>query len=341
MPSQLIRHAPDSEIAGHLRACSFDASRVALVAKDAHATEEAPKGGFIWFDVTDPTAEGMRLLQERFKLHPLAVEDALHAHQRSKVEHYPGFVLVVVHSVFRDAEQHRLGLHELNLFIGENFVISVRHGHGFKTEDITERWDRLPREWQSRPSSLFYVLLDQIVDEYAPFADDLENELRDLRHLLIGDAPRGKGIIREIFVLGELAATAHTVAFPLTDVLTDLLHAGEPVVSEAEVPYFRDIRDHAQHVVARLAHAQAMADRAVDLYHVLENSSQGAVSKRLTQLATVFLPLTFLTGFFGQNFGFLVNALIVSRTSFWVFCVGGELLALLLTILYVRRIDRK
>ena len=340
MPSQLVPKAPDSEIAGHLRACVFDRAGTAVIEKHAVPTETPPKGGFIWFDVTDPTAEGMALLQSRFKLHPLAVEDALHAHQRSKAESYPGFEFVVVHSVSTD-EQGLLQVHELNLFIGADFVISVRHGHGFSTQDIVDRWDRVPEDWRSDPSSLFYVLLDAMVDEYAPFADALEDELRSLRHRLVNQRHLDEAVVRKIFRLSELASASHAVVFPLKDVLTTLLRVGPPVVSENEVPYFRDIRDHAEHVIERLSHAQTMADRAFDIYHALENRAQAAVSKQLTQVATVFLPLTLVTGFFGQNFGFLVNKLIVSTTSFWVFCIGGELLVALIAVVYVIRVGRR
>ena len=340
MPSQLVPHQPDSDIAGHLRACIFDQAGTAVIDREAVPTEAAPAGGFIWFDVTDPTAAGLEMLQARFGLHPLAVEDALHAHQRSKAESYPGFEFVVVHSVSR-GEQGLLSVHELNLFIGSDFVISVRHGHGFSTQDIVDRWDRVPSDWRSDPSSLFYVLLDAMVDEYAPFADALEDDLRHLRHRLVAQRDLDEGVVRQIFQLSELAAASHAVVFPLQDVLTTLLRVGPPVVSENEIPYFRDIRDHAEHVTLRLSHAQHMADRAFDIYHALENRSQAAVSKQLTQVATVFLPLTLVTGFFGQNFGFLVNHLIVSTTSFWILCVGGELLVALIAVLYVIRVGRR
>ena len=340
MTAQLIPIHPDEPDARQLRACVFDQGGTVRVARAAAPDQPTPQGGFIWFDVTEPTASDLDLLQARFHLHPLAVEDALHAHQRAKAETYPGFEFVVVHSVSR-SEQGPLNIHELNLFIGADFVISVRHGHGFSTQDIVNRWDRVPEHWRADPSSLFYVLLDAMVDEYAPFADALEDDLRTARHRLVTVRHLDERDVKHIFMLSELAYASHAVAFPLTDVLTTLLRVGPPVVSETEVPYFRDIRDHVEHVVARLELAQRMADRAFDIYHSLEARTQGAVSRQLTQVATVFLPLTLVTGFFGQNFGYLVNHLIVSPAAFWVCCVGGELLVALGTILYVQRLGRR
>jgi magnesium transporter len=339
MTSQLIPTAP-GPTEDNFRACIFDQTGTAQVEREVAPTGQAPEGGFIWFDITDPSAEQLGQLQARFKLHPLAVEDALHAHQRSKAESYPGFEFVVVHSVSRSA-QGPLRVHELNLFIGASFVISVRHGHGFSTQDILDRWTRVPESWRPDPSSLFYVLLDAMVDEYIPFTDALEDELKDLRHALITAQHLDEHVVKHIFMLSELAYASHAAAFPLMDVLTTLLRVGPPVVSENEIPYFRDIRDHAQHVVERLNLAQQMAERAFDIYHSLEARSQAAVSKQLTQVATVFLPLTLMTGFFGQNFGYLVNHVIVSPQAFWILCVGGEVLVALLTVLYVQRLGRK
>ena len=296
-----------------------------------------PEHGFLWFDVADPTAHDLERLQQQYHLHPLAVEDALHAHQRAKVESYPGFEFVVAHGVHR-TENGSLQPHELNLFIGERFLISVRHGSGLPLQEILDRWERVPEAWHPDSSSLLYVLLDALVDEYAPFADGLEAELSSIRQRLIDPAHSNEQELRKIFNISELVHTAHAVVFPLKDVLSTLLRAGPPVVSPQEVPYFRDIRDHAQHTVERLELARNMADRAFDIYHALENRRQGASSRQLTMVATIFLPLTLVTGFFGQNFGFLVNHVIASTPAFWILCVGFETLVAVVTIVFVLRI---
>ncbi|TSA82058.1 magnesium transporter CorA family protein [Deinococcus detaillensis] len=296
-----------------------------------------PEHGFLWFDVTDPAPQDLERLQHQYHLHPLAIEDALHAHQRAKVESYQGFEFVVAHGVFK-SPNGTLKTHELNLFIGERFLISVRHGSGLPLQDILNRWERVPETWRPDSSSLLYVLLDALVDEYAPFAEELEAELSKIRQRLIDPAHSNEQELKKIFEISELVHTAHAVIFPLKDVLGTLLRVGPPVVSPKEVPYFRDIRDHAQHTVERLELAGNMADRAFDIYHALENRRQGASSRQLTMVATIFLPLTLVTGFFGQNFGFLVNHVIASTPAFWILCVGFETLVAAVTIVFVQRI---
>ena len=296
-----------------------------------------PEHGFLWFDVTDPAAKDLEHLQQQFHLHPLAVEDALHAHQRAKVESYPGFEFVVAHGVFK-APNGMLSVHELNLFIGEKFLISVRHGAGLPLQEILNRWERVPELWRPDSSSLLYVLLDALVDEFAPLTDDLETQLKSIRQRLIDPAHSNDHELKKIFDLSELIHAMHAVAFPLKDVLSTLLRAGPPTVSPQEVPYFRDIRDHAVHTVERLELARNMADRAFDIYHALENRRQGVAARQLTMVATIFLPLTLVTGFFGQNFAFLVNHVIASTPAFWILCVGFETLVAVVTIFLVQRV---
>jgi len=296
--------------------------------------------GFAWFDVTDPTPQGLEALQHQYQLHPLAIEDAVHAHQRAKVETYPGFEFVVAHGVIR-APGGLLNIHELNLFAGANFVISVRHSEGPQVEELLRRWERVPGAWKTDSSSLVYVLLDALVDEYAPFADELERELRDVRQRLIDPAYHNEHELTIIFDLTELIHATHAVVFPLKDMLDTLMRVGPPVVSPEEVPYFRDIRDHAAHMSERLSLAGAMAERAFDIYHALENRRRNASGSQLTMVATVFFPLTLVTGFFGQNFSYLVDKVLAGPEAFWILGVGFETLVAVVTILLVRRIGNE
>lgn len=304
------------------------------------ATSPAPAGqGFLWFDVTDPTPQGLEALQRQYHLHPLAIEDTVHAHQRAKVETYPGFEFIVAHGVTRSREGD-VEVHELNVFAGESFVISVRHGSGPSVEEILQRWDRVPAAWRTDSSSLVYVLLDALVDGYGPLVDELEDELRGTRKRLINPQNSNDKELQNIFHLTELVHAAHAVAFPLKDVLNTLMHVGPPVVSPQEIPYFRDVRDHAVRTVERLDLARSLADRAFDIYNALENRRRNASGSQLTMVATVFFPLTLVTGFFGQNFSFLVDKILAGPRAFWTLGVGFEALVAIVTIILVQRVGQ-
>ncbi|GGR27227.1 magnesium transporter CorA family protein [Deinococcus ruber] len=323
-----------------LPAYQLTADQAVPLSWHAALTEAPPAGGFLWFDLTEPTPPSLAVLQRHFRLHPLAVEDAIHAHQRAKLETYPGFEFLVAHGVLQ-TPGGGLGIHELDLFIGEHVVISVRHGSGLPVEEILSRWERVPAAWRADASSLLYVLLDALVDEYGPLVERLETELRTVRRDLTQASGPEEPVLQRIFVLSERIHSAHAVIFPLREVLGALLHAGPPVVSPQEVPYFRDIRDHAVHTLERLELARSQADRAFDIYLALENRRQGASARQLTMVATIFLPLTLVTGFFGQNFSFLIDHVIAGPRAFWTLCIGFELLVAVVTLVLVRRIGAR
>jgi len=327
----------DSPVTTRIEAFRLSSAGVTpLEWRDAMSTPPSDSG-FVWFDVTQPTLQGLEALQHQYQLHPLAIEDAVHAHQRAKVETYPGFEFIVAHGVTRGPGSV-VEIHELNVFAGAAFVITVRHGAGPQVSEILRRWERVPAGWRTDASSLVYVSLDALVDEYAPLADELERELRDVRQRLIDPSSHNEQELATIFDLTELVHAAHAVVFPLKDMLGTLMRVGPPVVSPEEVPYFRDIRDHAAHMAERLSLSRNMAERAFDIYHALENQRRNASGSQLTMVATVFFPLTLVTGFFGQNFSYLVDKILVGPRAFWILGVGFEALVAVVTIFFVQRI---
>jgi len=330
-------HGPSKTTQVHVYALT--SAGAAPVAWEPTPSPAAVERGFLWFDVTDPTPQGLEDLQRQYGLHPLAIEDAVHAHQRAKVETYPGFEFIVAHGV-SPASEGVLEVHELNVFAGETFVITVRHGSGLPMDEILKRWNRVPVGWRTDPSSLVYVLLDALVDAFGPFTDDLEDTLRGTRQRLIDPQFSNDHELQNIFQLTELVHAAHAVIFPLKDVLSTLMHVGPPVVSPQEVPYFRDIRDHAVRTVERLDLARSLADRAFDIYNALENRRRNASGSQLTMVATVFFPLTLITGFFGQNFSYLVDKILSGPRAFWTLGVGFEALVAVVTIILVQRVGQ-
>ena len=323
-----------------IRAHALTGIGAALLSWESAMSPAPVDQGFLWFDVTDPTPQGLEALQRQYNLHPLAIEDTVHAHQRAKVETYPGFEFIVAHGVTWSREGD-VDVHELNVFAGESFVISVRHGSGPSVEEILKRWDRIPAAWRTDSSSLVYVLLDALVDGYGPLVDELEDDLRSTRKRLIDPQYSNDQELQNIFHLTELVHAAHAVVFPLKDVLNTLMHVGPPVVSPQEVPYFRDVRDHAVRTVERLDLARSLADRAFDIYNALENRRRNASGSQLTMVATVFFPLTLVTGFFGQNFSFLVDKILAGPRAFWTLGVGFEALVAIVTIILVQRVGQE
>jgi len=295
---------------------------------------------FVWFDLVNPDPADLEALREPFDLHPLAIEDALVGGQRVKVEPYDTFWFVVLHGASLPS-QDRLQLHEMALFIGQRFVLTIQHQPLFADEEIVERWQLVPAAWRSSASSLTYVILDTIVDNLRELTDQIERELREVRTTMTRSQVVHPELLQRIFSLEEVTHEAYTVALSLRDTLPTFVHAPEeaPVGGPAQAPYYRDVHDHAIGVVERLGAERDLSQRVFDVYQSLAAQQQSEVARQLTVVSTIFLPLTFLTGFFGQNFEYLTQK-IASERAFWVWGFGSYLLSLLAIAWVIRRVSR-
>lgn len=298
---------------------------------------------FIWLDIQGAHPDDLLLAQQHFNLHPLAIEDALQAHQRAKVEPYSDFWFVVMHSATLQREKQalsRLEVYETALFIGKHFVISVRHQPTFQADDILSRWEMVPENWRYSSSSLVYVIFDQLVDSFAPLADEIKEQLQVVRQKLAARNALRPATLQNIFNLETIAQEAYGVAMTMRDVLPPFMRPeDESPVSELAAAYYRDIHDHAVALVERLSAERDFSVRAFDIYHAMTAYQQGQVTKQLAVVSTIFLPLTFLTGFFGQNFGYLVK-LIENKHSFLLWGIGSYLISLLVILVVIKYVSR-
>ncbi len=298
---------------------------------------------FVWIDVTHPTPDIILPLAAQFELHPLAVEDALHAHQRAKVESYGPMWFVVMHSASLNGTSS-ISLHEIALFIGPQFVITAHYDPVLPKDSITERWELVPETWKHTSSSLIYVVFDYLVDSFGPLADEIDVELKKVRSWMSSGRPVKSSMLRRIFTLEEVSHEAYSAAMTLRDILPPFMHAEDvddaPVGSPHQKPYFRDVHDHAVGIVERLSANRDLGKREFDIYHLLASQQQGAVARQLTIVSTIFLPLTFLTGFFGQNFEFLVKH-IASAHAFYVWGIGSYIASVLIILLIVWYVARE
>ena len=337
---------PHSQTHPQAEAHVFRGGEVSLLPLDVDAVRGALDDGesFVWLDLVAPQPADLEALQAPFGLHPLAVEDALRGGQRVKVEPYSDFWFVVIYGAALDSGpgDTRLRKREMALFIGPRFVLTIQPEPLFADEEILARWQLVPGAWRHRTSSLTYVILDTVVDSFGTLTDTIEAELREVRSQLTGGRAVGPELLRRIFLLEEVAHEAYTVALSLRDALPTFVHApdGAPVGGPAEAPYYRDVHDHALGVVERLSAERDLSKRVFDVYQSLASQQQGEVARQLTIVSTIFLPLTFLTGFFGQNFDYLVKS-VSSERAFWGLGVGSYLLSLLAIGLVIRHVSRR
>jgi magnesium transporter len=296
---------------------------------------------YLWIELQDPEPEVMEEAARLFGLHELAVEDAAVAHQRPKVEPYDDFYFIVFKTARYDRESREATFGELHLFLGTGYVIAVRHGEAGDPERTRRNLEQsYPELLKSGPAAVVWGILDSVVDDYRPVVAELE---RDIEEIEDGIFAGSDDLTERIYVLKREINEVYRAIHPLIDPLETIERGGFTDMDPGLRRYFRDVLDHVrraqEEVLGQRDQLTSVLEANLSLITVRQNeiaAQQNSVVKQLTLVATVFLPLTFVTGFFGQNFGWLVRH-IDSFTMFLLFGIGGLALPALALLVWFRR----
>ena len=276
-----------------------------------------------WLDVADPASREIDLIASELGLHPLAVEDAKHRHQRPKIEEYgsprsaasgppgaSGHYFIVFYAVERDGQGLRF--HELSIFIARNVMVTVREGDFAARAAVEKRW----REGRiGDVGMLLHALLDGIVDGYFPIADDLDEAVDELEATIVEEQRRDfQGPLRNLFrVKRQLVMLRQRVA-PQREVLAVLARGDLGFFEREERVYFEDVYDHVIRVTDEIDTFRDLASNVIDAHLAAASNRLNEVMKVLTSVATVLLVVSVITGFFGMNFAALPQT---SPQWFW------------------------
>jgi magnesium transporter len=285
---------------------------------------------FVWIELHEPSRELMAEVSRHFGLHELAVEDAAHAHQRPKVEPYDDFYFIVYRAARYDHSTNEVVFGELDIFLGPGFVIAVRHGEKGDPERARRHLEQYPQLVRSGPAAAVWAILDTVVDDYKPVLEGLEEDLDDVERAIFA----GEGNLTErLYLLKTEINEVYRAVHPLLAPLDALERGVFQPVDPGLLRYFRDITDHVrriqEEIVAQRDQLISVLEAHLSLIGLRQSeiaAEQNQVVRKLTIVATVFLPLTFITGFFGQNFGWLVDN-VASLAAFLVLGIGGLVVA--------------
>ena len=260
---------------------------------------------FAWIGLYEPTVEEFSQVTKAFGLHELAVEDAIKAHQRPKLEDYEICLFMVLKPARYVDPEEVIEFGEILLFVGDNFLVTVRHGSAGSLAAVRRAAEHRPDLLANGPSAALYAILDQVVDDYRPVIDDFEHDMQEVE----GDALLGrrKGLAERIYKLKREVFQFHMATAPLLEPLGWLQRQKVNHVSEKMSEHMRDVHDHLLLVIRDVNRLREMLTNAMDLYLSHTSAQLNETMKQLTIIASLFLPLTFLTGFFGMDFGFLVS----------------------------------
>ncbi len=287
--------------------------------------------GFFWLDLDQPDAADFEILTDVFKFHPLAVEDSEHFGQRAKLDDYDDFVFIVVYGAAPDADR----LVEVHCFFSERCLVTVHRDDCPAFAEIRERYEKRQAEVE-RPSLLLYKLIDGLVDSFFPILADFDDRIDELENAIFTRADDEQ--LQEIFGMKRLLVGMRKAVSPQRDTFARLSTGiGElPGFVPEDERYFRDVYDHLIRISDLIDSYRDLLSGAMDVYLSTVSNRLNSVMKQLTVIATIFLPLTWLTGFFGQNFGWMVRH-IGRWETFVGFGIGTELLVMLVMLYFFKR----
>ncbi|HSN22383.1 MAG TPA: magnesium/cobalt transporter CorA [Usitatibacter sp.] len=256
-------------------------------------------GCFVWVALKDPSNEELDVMRAEFDLHPLAVEDASHGHQRPKIDEYGDSLFAVLHIV--ELREDDVDVAELSVFAGPNYILSVRKGteHGFVA--VRERAEREPELLRHGSGFVLYALMDNVVDRYFPVVDALEVELERLEGRIFAGTTAQKNIEELYNLKHKLMVLRHAVE-PLIEVTHRLYGGRVPQVCLGTQEYFRDIHDHLLRVSQALDGLRDMVGTAMSVNLSLITLAENEVTKRLASYAALIAVPTLIAGIEGMNF---------------------------------------
>ena len=285
-------------------------------------------GEFAWIGLHEPTEAEFRFPTERFGLHPLAVEDALMAHQMPKVEVY-GHQLFVVALTAR-LEDAAIAYGETAIFVGRQHIITVRHGSVRSHTVLRGQLEAAPDLLRHGVDYVLHGVLDFIVDGYQPVEEQIEEEVLQMERRAL-EEPLGQGDLRRIFHLrGELLRFRRILG-PMREVCAKLEHQDLPCVDAEVRPYFRDVGDHVRRVESTAAGLREVMTSVFEASLLLEQQRQGVITRQLAAWAGILAVPTAIAGVYGMNFQNMPEL----KWRYGYFLVLGAILALC-GLLYAR-----
>lgn len=274
--------------------------------------------GLVWLDIAGPLKqEDLELLaRPPFSFHELALEDASKPDgQRAKVEPYDDYFFLVMHAISSGPGRDGLKIawNEIDLFVGKNFVVSVHRGDLSEIDKVWKDADTRTRIMGCGSDMLAYYLLDTVVDRYIETIDGIEDELDSLEDAVV-DPKADEVTVHRIFDFKRELIHFRKQAGPLREAINEMTSRDFPLVTSGTLPYLRDVYDHLIRLSDMLDSYRDILTGALDVHLSAVSNRLNEIMKRLTLVATIFMPLTFITGFWGMNF---VELPVGSRLWMW------------------------
>lgn len=252
-----------------------------------------------WVDFDQPTKEEEVFLQTHFNFHPLAIEDCFLRLQRPKIDFYDDYSFLILHSI----PHGELTPEELNLFLGENFVVTFHYDDIEELNTAREKILNDERQWQRKPFYATYEIIDKVVDHYFPVIYQIEDKLNEIEEEL---SPSTVHLSMDyVFEVRSDLLRLRRSVFPMRDLLLRMISSERFGLSEHEKIYFKDIHDNLLRVSEMLTENRELTADIRDSQLSINSNRMNSIMMMLTIISSVFIPLTFIAGVYGMNFDFM------------------------------------
>jgi magnesium transporter len=256
---------------------------------------------FVWLGLYEPDQRVLRLVQQQFGLHDLAIEDAIHAHQRPKLEVYDEALFVVLRTAQLTGPSKHLETGETHIFVGRNYIVTVRHGSLQSHVGVRQRCESTPHALARGPGYVLYSLMDFVVDQYIPIVSAIEDDVQTLEDAILEDPSTSDATMRIYRLKRDLLVLRRQVS-PLVEVCNRLMRFDLPNIPEDARLYFRDVYDHIMRVNEIIDTQRELLTTALEAHLSLMSVTQNEQMKRVTAWAAMIAVPTMIAGIYGMNF---------------------------------------
>jgi magnesium transporter len=262
------------------------------------------RSAVVWFDLCDPSHEELSAVSEELGLHPLAVEDAEHPHQRPKLDRYPTHLFVTAYSIHLDPSTGGLGYAEVDAFVTSNAMVTVRKTDKFDIDEVMHRWDGRADLAVYGVGYLLHGLLDYVVDTHFEAVRALDEAIEDVEELLFADRPQDNATQRHTFELRKSLVSMRRTVLPMRDVVGAMMRRDLRVIDDEMVPYYQDVFDHVLRVTEWTESLRDLVTNIFETALTMRSNRLNVITKQVTSWAAIIAVPTAVTGWFGQNVEF-------------------------------------
>jgi magnesium transporter len=258
-------------------------------------------GALVWIGLHEPTADEFDSVRREFELHELAVEDAMKGHQRPKLDVYEDEQLFIVLKTARYFEPDTLEFGEIHIFVGEGYVVTVRHGEATPLHDVRLQLEKRPELLRNGAGAVLHAIFDKVVDDYTPVLTNLDVDITELEAEAFGDETP-TGLTERIYRLKRQVINLHRAIAPLTEPLGRLADGRYPLIHEDMRPYFRDVYDHLLRAVQQADQFRELLTSILEANLTQVSVRQNEEMRKISAWAAILAVPTLIAGIYGMNF---------------------------------------